>query len=99
MEYRRGFDTFAIVVSPRLPGERLLDERSGDDPNGRDVVLTGGYLKGATGRTWLSDADFGHTQGPTLLAFVGGWKVDISGGLTRQELVEVANSLQQIHGD
>jgi hypothetical protein len=99
VEYRRDFDTFAIVVSPRLPEERLLDERSGDDSNGRDMVLTGGYLRGATGRTWLSDADFGHTRGPTLLAFVGGWKVDISGGLTRQELVEVANSLQQVHGD
>jgi hypothetical protein len=34
------------------------------------------------------------TQGPTLLAFDRGWKVVISGGLTRQELVDVANSLK-----
>lgn len=109
MEYRRGFDTFAIVVNRRLPGEGMIDQRSGDDPKGRNVILTGGYLKGVTGRTWLSAADFGYrgwngyvageyTQGPTLLAFVGGWKVVISGGLTQQELIDVANSLQKVQG-
>jgi hypothetical protein len=110
VEYRRGFDSFSIRVHRRLPGEGMVDQRSADVPRGRDTILTGGYLKGATARTWLSAGDYSYrgwdggswveaTQGPTLLAYQGRWKVVISGGLTRQELVEVANSLQQVHGD
>lgn len=109
VQFRRGFDTFTITISPRVPGEEMVDERSAASPNGRDVTLTGGYLKGATARTWLSSADYRYrswdgktmsedTQGPTLLAYDDRWKVVISGGLTRQELVDVANSLKT-YGD
>jgi len=104
VQFRRGFATFTIQISPRLPGEGLVDERSADDPNGRDVTLTGGYMKAATARTWISSSYIYRTwdgialtestQGPTLLVFDHDWKVVISGGLTRQELVDVANSLQ-----
>jgi hypothetical protein len=104
VQFRRGFDTFTVQVSPGLPGEGLIDEHSVDDPDGRDVTLTGGYLNGATARTWISSTYIYRTwdgialneftQGPTLLAFDRGWKVVISGGLTRQELVDVANSLK-----
>ena len=107
-QFRRGFATFTIQISPRLPGEGLVEERGADDPNGRDVTLTGGYLKEATARTWVSSnyiyrswdgsAITELTQGPTLLAYDEHWKVVISGGLTRQELVAVANSLQT-YGD
>ena len=42
VQFRRGFDTFTIAISPRLPGEGLVDgahrrgaERAGRDPDGR----------------------------------------------------------------
>ncbi len=108
VQFRRGFATFTITVSPRLPGEGLVEERSADDPYGRDATLTGGYMKAATARTWISSnyiyrtwdgiALTELTQGPTLLAFDHDWKLVISGGLTRQELVDVANSLKS-YGD
>ena len=105
VQFRRGFDTFTITISPRLPGEGLVDGRTDEVPNGQDVTLTGGYLKGATALTWLSSADYHYrskdrsitsegTQGPTLLAYDDHWKVVISGGLTRQGLIDVANSLK-----
>ena len=110
IQFRRGFATFTITVSPRLPGERLLDERSVEAPKGRDVTLTGGYLKGAAAQTWLSSEYYSYrswdgetmmedAQGPTLLAYDDHWKIVISGGLTRQELIDVANSLEKIQGD
>ena len=104
VQFRRGFAAFTITVSPRLPGEGLVDERSTDDPNGQDVTLTDGYMKAATARTWISSSYIYRTwdgtalsefaQGPTLLAYDDHWKLVISGGLTRQELVDVANSLK-----
>lgn len=110
VQFRRGFDTFTVTISPRVPGEGMVDERSAEVPSGRDAILTGGYLKGATARTWLSSADYRYrawdgnswsedTQGPTLLAYDDRWKVVISGGLTRQELADVANSLKKTYGD
>ena len=70
------------------------------------MTLTGGHLRGATARTWISSSYVYRTwdgtaltemtQGPSLLVFDRHWRVVISGGLTRQELVDVANSLEQI---
>ena len=54
------------------------------------MTLTGGYLKGATARTWISSSYVYRTwdgtaltemtQGPSLLVFDRHWKVVISGG-------------------
>ena len=66
VEFRRGFDTFSIMITLGCPGRAGRRAPGGPD---RDVVLTGGYLKGAAGRTWLSAGDYATTRGPTLLAF------------------------------
>ena len=38
------------------------------------------------------------SQGPTLLTYNDRWRIVITGDLTRQELVDVANSLK-VYGD
>jgi hypothetical protein len=103
--FRRGFGTFTVTVSPRA-GVRSVSDVTGRGR--RDVVLTGGYLQGTAARTFISDSfvyqtrgiDFSSqdSQGPTLLAFNDRWRVMITGALTRQELVDVANSLK-VYGD
>jgi hypothetical protein len=75
----------------------------------QDVTLTGGFLKGARARTWISSADlpFSHVNGnsmftsedgPTLLTYSDRSMITICGDLTRQELIAVANSLK-VYGD
>lgn len=107
--YRRGFDTFTIEITPRKPDEPgmgSLDKEARTTM--QDAVLTGGYLKGARARTWLSSAMlpvehvWGDSmmipyQGPTLLTYSDRSQVVIYGDLTRQELIDIANSLQ-VHG-
>jgi hypothetical protein len=110
VEFRRGFDSFTIEIKPRLPDEPGLHEL---DPLSRataeDTVLTGGYLKGAPARTWISsallpvshvggDSMFVAYQGPTLLTYSDRSQIVIYGDLTRQELIDVADSLKA-YGD
>ncbi|HTX70318.1 MAG TPA: hypothetical protein VMH50_14415 [Thermoleophilia bacterium] len=108
--YRRGFDTFTIEITPRLPhkpGMGKLDEMA--SVTKQDTVLTGGYLKGTRARTWVASAylPIAHVwgdsmivpfQGPTLLAYTDRSQIVIYGDLTRQELLDVADSLQ-VYGD
>jgi len=108
--FRRGFDSFTVEISPRLPGEPGLRGLSPESSaTAKDTVLTGGYLKGGRARTWISSAILpvshvnGDTmyvpyQGPTLLTYSDRSQVVIYGDLTRRELVDVANSLRA-YGD
>jgi hypothetical protein len=108
--FRRGFQSFTVEISPRLPGEPGLGKLRWDESvTAKDTVLTGGYLKGARARTWISSATLPVThlypnsmsiaeQGPTLLAYSDRSLIAIYGDLTRQELIDVANSLQ-VYGD
>ena len=105
--FRRGFDTFTVTVTPRS-GIRSIADVTAAGTGWRDVVLTDGYLKGTAARTYISDSfvyetrgtDFASrdSQGPTLLAYSDRWRIIITGSLTRQELVDVANSLK-VYGD
>jgi hypothetical protein len=108
--YRRGFGTFTIEVTPRKPGEPGMSElpREGRQTM-QETVLTGGALDGARARTWISSAMLpvehvgGDTmyvkgQAPTLLTYSDRSQVVIYGDLTRQELIDVANSLR-VYGD
>ena len=110
VEFRRGFDSFTVEITPRLPDEPGLH---GLDPLSRataeDTVLTDGYLKGAPARTWISSAllpvshvdgnsMFVAFQGPTLLTYSDRSQIVVYGDLTRQELIDVANSLK-VYGD
>ena len=108
--FRRGFQSFTVEISPRLPGEPGLGKLAPESRmTAQDTVLTGGYLKGARARTWISTAmlpvthPWGNSmfvweQGPTLLAYSDRSLVAIYGDLTRQELIDVANSLR-VYGD
>jgi hypothetical protein len=103
--FRRGFDTFTVTVTPRS-GVRSVSDVTGR--GWRDVVLTDGYLKGTAARTFISDSFVYQTreisfstqdsQGPTLVAYDDRWRIMITGALTRQELIDVANSLK-VYGD
>ena len=59
----------------------------------QDVMLTGGYLKGAQARAWISPY-FGN--GPTLVVSTDRSRITITGDLTRQELLDVANSFKAV---
>ena len=102
--YRRSFDTFTVTIEPRSD-QKPVEQVSAGRHGSHDVKLTGGYLAGSTARVWIGTTTFTYqfeggriqeesSQGPTLLAYVGDWRVVISGDLTSEELVDVANSLQ-----
>jgi hypothetical protein len=106
--FRRGFDTFTVTISPRS-GVRSVADVTAQGQGWRDVVLTGGYLKGIAARTWLTTDAFVYqtkggrfsrqdSHGPTLLAYNDRWRIVITGALTRQELIGVANSFK-VYGD
>lgn len=54
-----------------------------------------GYLEGARARTWISPYFVG---GPTLITYSDRSRITITGDLTRQELIDVANSFKA-YGD
>jgi len=54
----------------------------------RKTVLTNGAFAGKTARTWMGD-------GTTLYVQNAAYAVEISGDLTRSEILAVAASLQQ----
>jgi hypothetical protein len=103
VRFRRGFSEFTVEVSPKGLGESLpaldkIDDTDGASLGGsdaEDVTLTGGDLKGAPARTWVA---LDRYQGPRLLVYSERSRVWIRGDLTRQELIQVANSLK-LFGD
>lgn len=110
VRFRRGFASFVVEISPKLPGEPGMGSLTRDTrPTVQDVTLTGGYLKGARARTWISAAQLPvhhisgnsmmtESDGPTLLTYSDRSMITIYGDLTRQELIDVANSLT-VYGD
>jgi hypothetical protein len=89
--YRRGFSSFVVDVRPPARGDADLGEFGTNLLDGVDAKLTAGYLKGQLVGTSISP---NGSQGPTLLAHSGRYTIAIYGDLTRQELLDVANSLQ-----
>jgi hypothetical protein len=88
--YHRGYDWFTVMESLRIgTGNSVpagLDRRP---PFAyRKTVLQTGAFAGRTARTWMGD-------GATLYVQKGGHAVEISGDLTRSELLAVASSLHQ----
>ena len=95
--FRRGFDTFDIEIAPKALEKELVDTTPAppDRPGAETVTLTGGYLDGAQATLWVTPYE-GH--GPTLLTHSDRSMITITGDLTRQELIDVANSLRA-YGD
>jgi hypothetical protein len=89
--YHRGNDWFTVTELPRAGGignsvPRELDKRSGFAY--RKTVLQGGAFAGKTARTWMGDGAILYVQNGT-------YAVEVSGDLTRSELLATAASLQQ----
>jgi len=93
--YRRGFSSFVVDVRPPARGDAELGEFGTNLLDGADGKLTAGYLKGQLAGTSISP---NGSQGPTLLARSGRYTIAIYGDLTRQELLDVANSLTATGG-
>jgi hypothetical protein len=93
--YRRGFSSFVVDVRPPARGDADLGEFGTNLLDGVDAKLTGGYLKGQQAATSISP---NGAQGPTLFAHSGRYTIAIYGDLTRQELLDVANSLTATGG-
>jgi hypothetical protein len=90
--YRRGYDWVTVVESPRLgPGNSVPAELDRRRPYAyRSTALHAGAFAGKTARTWMWMGD-----GPALYVQNGAFAVEISGDLTRSELLAVAASLRQ----
>jgi len=89
--YHRGHDWFTVTQLPRAGGignsvPRELDKRPRFAY--RKTVLQGGAFAGKTARTWMGDGATLYVQNPA-------YAVEISGDLTRSELLAIAASLQQ----
>ncbi len=92
VRFRRGFGSFIVQVSPKTLGETVSGEP--------DVVLSAGHLKGQPA-VFGDDAGDGTQIGisaPTLITYSDRSKVIITGDLTRDELVKVAESMK-VYGD
>jgi hypothetical protein len=94
VRYRRGFSTFVVAITPVLNGGGSIGGSKAGRPRAEDVTLTSGYLKGAQARIWISP----YFGGPTLSTHSDRSRITISGDLTRQELIDVANSFRA-YGD
>jgi hypothetical protein len=90
--YRNGFSQFAIGVSP-LPSPAYDSLGSTGRPGAEDVTLRDGALKGQPSRNWVTPY---NGLGPVLLSYSDRSQVAIWGDLTRQELLDIANSLQAV---
>ena len=92
VRYRRGFGSFTVQIGPKAFGETVSGKP--------DVILSAGYLKGQPA-VFADDSADGTQIGispPTLIAYSVRSKVVITGDLTRDELVKVANSMK-VYGD
>ena len=93
VRYRRGLSTFVIAIRPLGSGGST--GKSSGRPGAETVELGAGFLKGAQALLWVSPY-FG--DGPTLSVRSDRSRITITGDLTRQELLDAANSLTA-HGD
>ena len=92
MRFRRGFGSFIIQLDPKQFGETVSGKP--------DVILSAGYLKGQSA-VFGDDASDGTQSGisaPTLITYSDRSKVVITGDLTRDELIKVAESMK-VYGD
>lgn len=92
VRFRRGFGSFIVQISPKMLGETVSGKP--------DVILSAGYLKGKPA-VFGDDASDGTQIGisaPTLITYSDRSKVVITGDLTRDELVKVAESMK-VYGD
>jgi hypothetical protein len=88
--YHRGFDWFTVIESPRIGLANSVPTGLDRRPPFayRKTVLAVGAFSGKTARTWMGD-------GTTLYVQNAAYAVEISGDLTRSEILAVAASLQQ----
>ena len=92
VRFRRGFGSFIVQINPRTFGETVRGKP--------DVILSAGYLEGQPA-VFADDASDGTQIGiaaPTLITYSDRSKVIITGDLTRDELVRVAESMK-VYGD
>ena len=92
VRFRRGFSSFIVQISPKTFGETVSGKP--------DVILSAGYLKGQPA-VFGDDASDGTQTGisaPTLITYSDRSKVVITGDLTRDELIKVAESMK-VYGD
>jgi len=90
--FRRGFSSFVVDIRPPTNGGGVMPGFGESLQNGVDAKLSSGYLKGQVASTSISP---NSGQGPTLVTHSGRFTIRIYGDLTRQELIEVANSLRR----
>ena len=95
VRYRRGFSSFVVEIRPLLRGDNTPRHFKAGRLSGEDVTLSAGYLRGRRARTYIAPY---RGQGPTLVTYSDRSMVTITGDLTRQELIDVANSLKA-YGD
>jgi len=88
--YHRGYDWFTVIESTRVGPGNSVPAQLDRQPRFayRKTVLQGGAFAGKTARTWMGD-------GTTLYVQNGTYAVEITGDLTRSEILAVAASLQQ----
>lgn len=88
--YHRAYDWFTVIESPRIGLANSVPAGLDQHPPFayRKTVLTNGAFAGETARTWMGD-------GTTLYVQNGAYAVEITGDLTRREILAVAASLQQ----
>lgn len=89
--YRRGYDWFTVTERPRAGGigNSAAKELDRHPPFAyRKTMLTAGAFAGRTARTWMGD-------GAVLYVQNASYAVDITGDLTRSELLAIAGSLSQ----
>jgi hypothetical protein len=92
VRFRRGFNSFTVQVTPRPFGAVFHGTP--------DLTLSAGHLKGKPAY-FGDDSRYGTQMGisaPTLITYSDRSRVVISGDLTRDELVRVANSMKA-YGD
>jgi hypothetical protein len=92
VRFRRGFGSFVVQISPKTLGHTVEGEP--------DVILGAGYLEGQPA-VFGDDASDGTQIGisaPTLIVYSDRSEVIITGDLTRDELVKVAESMK-VYGD
>ena len=92
VRFRGGFGSFVVQISPKTFGQTVDGEP--------DVILGAGYLEGQPA-VFADDASDGTQSGistPTLITYSDRSKVVITGDLTPDELVKVAESMK-VYGD
>ena len=92
MRFRGGFGSFVVEITPKTLGQTVDGEP--------DVVLSAGYLKGRPA-VFGDDASDGTQIGisaPTLITYSDRSKIVITGDLTPDELVKVAEAMK-VYGD